>query len=277
MKTRLLLLLSIPLSIPLVGCSSSSGGSSSPSVTGVQIVTVSGTALTAAAGDALALKVVETLADGTTQDVPAGDAVVWSGPPTVTASSPDGTPSATPYPTLGDAPTALWIANPGRPDHTADLSGILFVLDAGTTSGGTVPVTASVGGMTASATISVTASPDGDATRGETLFGASGANCASCHGMTAQGSQPNADGTTYTIAGNTYSFPAPGIDAEDGNAAAEWSAPLFAVASRADLDDQAVTLRLPMPDWLTEPNPATGKTLTTQDFADIFAYLKTLQ
>ena len=272
MNTRLFLL----LSVPLAACSSSSGFPSSP-VMSVQIVSVSGTPLTAAAGDALALKVVETLADGTTQDVPAGDAVVWTGPPTVTASSPDATPSATPYPTPGDAPTALWIANPGRPDRAADLSGVLFVLDAGTAPGGTVPVTASVGGMTASATIAVAAPPAGDATRGETLYGASGANCASCHGMTAQGSEPNADGTTYTIAGNAYSFPAPGIDAEDGNAAAEWSAPLFAIASRADLDDQAVTLRLPMPDWLTEPNPATGKPLTTQDLADIFAYLKTLQ
>ena len=28
-------------------------------------------------------------------------------------------------------------------------------------------------------------------------------------------------------------------------------------------------------DWLAQPNPATGQPLTTQDFADIYAWLKT--
>lgn len=54
-----------------------------------------------------------------------------------------------------------------------------------------------------------------------------------------------------------------------------WNAALFAVASRADMDNQGVTLRAPMPDWLARTNPASGKPLTTQDFADIFAFLKT--
>jgi len=36
-----------------------------------------------------------------------------------------------------------------------------------------------------------------------------------------------------------------------------------------------ITLRAPMPDWLAEPNPATGAPLATQDLADMYAFLKT--
>jgi hypothetical protein len=36
-----------------------------------------------------------------------------------------------------------------------------------------------------------------------------------------------------------------------------------------------VTLREPMPDWLATNDPSTGKPLTTQDLADIFAFLQT--
>jgi cytochrome c len=199
----------------------------------------------------------------------------------VTATGPDATPAANPYPAIGAAPTAFWIANPARPDLDPDLQGVLFVLDAGSAPGGQVTVKASVTGSLLdgqpSATVTVAASPDGDATRGASLYGATRANCAECHGATAQGTPPNADGATYEIDGMSYSFPAPPIDAESGNAAAEWSPALFAIASRADLDDGAVTLRLPMPSWLTSPNPATGQPLTTQDLVDIFAFLKTQQ
>jgi hypothetical protein len=41
------------------------------------------------------------------------------------------------------------------------------------------------------------------------------------------------------------------------------------------MDNGGVALRLPMPDWLSTPNPATGAPLATQDFADIYAFLKT--
>jgi hypothetical protein len=272
MRTPILAL----FALPLLACSSSSGASSTP--TSMEIVTVSGAPLTAVAGDALALKVVETLSDGSKQDLPAAAEVAWSGPTTVTATSPDGTPADNAYPATGASPTALWIANPGRPDRAANLSGVLFVLDSGSTPGGSVMVTATVTGAStgsASAAIPVAASPAGDAARGAALYGKSGANCAECHGATGQGSVANADGTTYALAGMNYSFPAPPIDAEPDNAAAEWSPALFAIASRADLDDEAVTLRLPMPDWIGTPNPSTGKTLTTQDFADIFAFLAT--
>jgi mono/diheme cytochrome c family protein len=260
----------------LAACSSSS--SPSADVTGMQIVTVAGGPLTAVAGDAVALKVVETLSDGSTQDLPAGAQVAWSGPPTVTATAPDATPADTPYPATGAAPTAFWIANPSRTDRAADLGGVLFVLDAGSAAGGLVPVTAAVTGTShdgsASVSIAIAAGPDGDATRGATLYGAAGANCAECHGATGQGSPASTDGTNFSIDGQTYSFPAPGLDAEPGNAGAEWSAPLFAIASRADLDDGAVSLRLPMPDWLVGANTASGKPPSTQDLADIFAYMQ---
>jgi mono/diheme cytochrome c family protein len=273
--------------VPFLGCSSSSGSSSpssaaGPAPTALTIVAVSGAPLTAVAGDALALKVVDTFADGSTQDLPAGAKVTWGGPPTVTATAPDATPAANPYPaSAATRPTAMWIANPARSDVDPDLEGLLFVLDAGSAPGGQLTISASVTGGPldgqTSATVAVAASPDGDATRGARLYGATGANCSECHGATAKGSPANADGATYEIDGMSYSFPAPPIDAESGNAAAEWSAPLFAIASRADLDDGAVTLRSPMPSWLTTPNPATGKLLTTQDFADIFAFLETQQ
>ena len=273
MRTPILAL----VAVPFLACSSSSGSSQTP--TGVQIVTASGAPLTAVAGDALALKVVATLPDGSTEDLPAGAKVTWSGPPTLTATSPDGMPADDAYPATGAAPTALWIANPARSDHAANLSGILFVLDAGTAAGGSVMVTATVtgaspGGST-TASIVVSPTPAGDATRGAALYGISGANCAECHGATGQGTSANADGTTYTIDDVSYPFPAPPIDAEPDNAAAEWSPALFAIASRADVDDEGVTLRLPMPDWLGGPNPSTGKSLTTQELADIFAYLAT--
>jgi mono/diheme cytochrome c family protein len=266
--------------VPLLACSSSSGGSGTPSSANLQIVTVSGGALTAVAGDGLALKVVQIMADGSTQDLPSETTVTWSGPPTVTASSPDGMPADNAYPATGGAsPVGIWVANPSRADRAADLSGVLFVLDAGF-AGGSISVTAAVsGGASGSATalVSVSAAPMGDATHGAMLYGESGANCAECHGVTGKGT-PMADGDgMYTIDAKRYSFPAPGIDGEMGNAAAEWSSALFAISSRADLDDEAVSLRLPMPDWLGSRNPATGKVLSTQDFADIFAYLKTQQ
>ncbi|HEX3770626.1 MAG TPA: c-type cytochrome [Polyangiaceae bacterium] len=264
----------------LLGCSSSSdapaGGGSG--ATGLAIVPVSAPGLTAAGGDALALKVVNRKSDGTTEDVPAAQ-VTWSGPPTVTATDPSGMAAASAYPATGGAgPVAVWIANAPRADHASDLAGVLFILDAGA-SGGSVSVTATVsggGGGTATASVTVSATPAGDATRGAALYGASGAACAACHGATGHGSPDSADnGTTFSIDGTPYAFPAPGLNAEDGNAAAEWSPELFAIAARADLDDEAVSLRQPMPDWLTAESPGSGKALTTQDLADIFAFLAT--
>jgi mono/diheme cytochrome c family protein len=265
----------------LLGCSSSSDGSpggGGGSAAGLEIVPVSASALTATGGDALALKVVNHKSNGTAEDVPSAQ-VTWSGPPTVMASDPSGMATATPYPATGGAdPVAIWVSNPPRTDHATDLGGVLFILDSGK-AGGSVSVTATVSGTgasTATASVAVSATPPGDATRGATLYAAAGANCAECHGATGHGSPDSTDnGMTFPIDGMSSSFPAPGLNAEDGNAAAEWSPELFAIASRADLDDQAVSLRQPMPDWLSAESPGSGKVLTTQDFADIFAFLAT--
>ncbi len=158
------------------GCGSS--GPSGPSQ--LAIVPASGSSLDAVAGDALGLKVVEKAPDGSTTDLPSGATVVWSAPTTVTALAPEST-DPSPLPAFGAQPTALWIDNPNRPDRDSDLTGVLFILDAGA-AGGAVQVSATVSGTSndgaVSATVSVGPGPTGDATRGETIFMA---NCSTCH------------------------------------------------------------------------------------------------
>jgi mono/diheme cytochrome c family protein len=260
----------------LVACSSSSPGSNTQLV----IVNVSGAQLQAVAGDALALKVVEQMADGSTQDLPAGARVAWTLPGLVKTLPPDST-APSPLPVAGAQPTAVWIDNTGRPDRNADLTSVLFILDPGTVQNATVEVTATVSGTTpggdVTGSVGVDPTPAGDWARGATLYGSGGANCAECHGPTGHGSPDAPEASTYTMAGGTYDYPAPGINAEPGNTAGDpaWDAALFAVASRADMDNGGVTLRLPMPDFLAQANPATGQPLSTQDFADIYAFLKT--
>jgi len=267
-----------------VACSGGSGAASGATepeaLPQFQIVTASGGPLEALAGDALSLKVVEVLPDGATGDLPAGSSVVWTSPsPPITALPPNsGAPS--PMPVAGAQPSAAWVDNPSRPDQGADLANVLFVLDPGTVQNAAVQVSATVSGGSPSgdvtASITVDPTPVGDWTRGAALYGSSGANCAVCHGSSGHGSPANPDGSTYSLDGVSYPFPAPGLNAEPGNTASDpaWNAALFAVASRADMDNGGITLRLPMPDWLSRPGPA-GQPLTTQDYADIFAFLKT--
>jgi hypothetical protein len=267
---------SVALGGSLAGCSSSSGGGTSQLV----IVTTAGGPLLAVAGDAVGLKVVLMAADGTTQDLPSGASVSWTSPDVVTTLPPEST-AASPLPVAGAQPTAAWIDNTYRPDRKADLEGVLFILDPGTVQNGVIQVSATVSGASpggnVTASIGINPTPAGDWTRGEALYGSNGANCAECHGATGHGSPNAPDATRYTIAGGTYAFPAPGINAEPGNCASDpaWDAALFAVASRADMDNGGVTLRLPMPDWLSQANPATGQPLSTQDLADIYAFLQT--
>ena len=123
----------------------------------------------------------------------------------------------------------------------------------------------------------VSPAPAGDWSRGAALYGAQGANCAECHGATGHGSVSTFGAAKFTIAGATYDFPASGLNAEPGNLASDsaWNAALFAIAARSDVDNRGTTLRAPMPSWLVRPNPATGRALTTQDFADIYAFLRT--
>ena len=252
-------------------------------VTGYRLATAEGGPLTAVPGDGLQLVVLETLSDGTTAPLPSGATVTWSGPPVVTALAAGTEPDAGVLPERGDAPAALWLVNPGRaPD--ANGAGVLWVLDRGTATSPTVDVTAVVGGVTpagvvsarigvaprgaalpkigfgtggaVTATISIGAPPAGDATAGKATFAA---NCATCHGATAHGKGD-----------------APGLNAEDGNVAADpdWNAATLAFAARADVDDLGVSLDSEMPNWLTK-KAANGKTLTAADFADIYAFLKT--
>jgi hypothetical protein len=260
--------------VPLLGLGACS--SDAPSAMDLRIVA---SPREAVAGDAVTLSVVRTMEDGSTEPLPSAAKVAWSGPAVVTALAP-GSTADSPLPAPGAQPLAVFLDNPGRPDRAADLARVLFVLDAGS-AGGTVPVTAEISGLAspgrATIAITVAATPDGDATRGAALYGSAGANCAACHGESGHGSPPAADGTTYLLAGMSYDLPAPGLNAEMGNVGEDpdWNAALFAVSSRGDIDNAGVTLQLPMPDWLTAVNPATMRALTTQDFADIYAFLRT--
>jgi mono/diheme cytochrome c family protein len=253
------------------------GSSSAPAAPQLGIAAVSGAPLSAVAGDAVALQVVVVEADGSTHPLSDGVSVTWTSPAVVTALPPGSTaPSPLPVP-LAD-PTGAWIDNPGRPDRNADLAGVLFVYDPGTVQNGTLQVSATVRGGSPSgdvtASILVDPTPAGDWTRCGPLYAAS---CASCHGPTGHGSPGAPEASSYVIGGQTYDYPAPGLNAEPGNTAWDpaWNAALFAIAARADVDNGGLTLRLPMPDWLTEPSTVTSVPLTTQDLADIYAFLKT--
>jgi mono/diheme cytochrome c family protein len=280
--SQVLLLAVSSLGLGAVACSSGSSEPATPPT--LQIVTSSGAPLSAVAGDAVALKVVLVASDGTVGDLPTGTTVQWSVPYPVVTLPPDSI-AASPLPPASIHPTGAWIENRYRTDDAASLANVLFALDPGVTQNGSLEVSAVVSGLTSvadgggsvTANIAVQPTPAGDWTRGQTLYGPTGANCAQCHGATGHGSAPPSADGSYAIAGGTYDFPAPGINAEPGNCASDpaWDAALFAVASRADMDNGGVALRLPMPNWLTTPNPATGAPLATQDLADIFAFLKT--
>jgi mono/diheme cytochrome c family protein len=262
------------------GCSN---GGAPASVSGLRVVTASGSPLAGQAGDALKLKVVQTDNDGKTADLPGGAKVSWTLPSTIAALAPEDDTDPSPLPAFGVEPTAVFIDNPNRADRNADLADALFLLDPGTAPGGPLQISATVTGVMTgdagepSASAAVASGPVGDPTRGSTLYGPLGANCAQCHGLTGHGSTEPPGSTTFAIAGHTYDFPAPGLNAEDGNVGSDpaWNAALLAVSCRSDVDNGGVTLRAPMPDWLVTPNPATGQPLTTQDFADIYAFLQT--
>src|SRR5580704_2292078 len=191
---------------------------SSPTSTGFEIVSANGHELSAVAGDALALQVVETFSDGSTR--PAADAT-WVAPITIVPLDPDST-AASPIPTFGTAPTAVFVDATLRTDRDDDLTGVLFALDAGSTPGGTTTATAMVGSAMATISIPIGATPAGNATNGATKYAA---GCSDCHGTMAQGTPASSDGS-YTIDGNAYAFPAPGLDTESGNLASDpgWNA-----------------------------------------------------
>ena len=245
--------------------------SSSTSVTGYRIEGAG----SAVAGDALALSVVEVLSDGTTEPLGSAATVTWTAPATVTATDPTAANSPDVLPAFGADPTGIFLANPVRTDTSGLIAGVLFVLDAGSDGGGTLDIAATVSGESApvTATVAVAHGPSGNASNGQTVYAA---NCAACHGATADGTPANTDGT-YTIDGAKYDFPAPGLNnaPDTGNLGGDpsWNAALLAFAARADARNTGVALRDPMPCWFADDAASSSAPPTTQDFADIYAWL----
>ncbi len=247
------------------GCGSANSGPTSPAADPeYKIVAVDGGAPAATEGAALRLQVVEVNADGTTTPLPSGASITWSGPPVVTALAQGSSPSASILPQPGATATGMWVRNP---DHLteAQLNGVLYVLDKGTGDNPSIAVTATVTGGApageATAAIPIAPFPTGDVTRGQTLYTQ---NCATCHGAQGQGTSlaPGLNDSTDSD-GN------PNVAADPG-----WTGPLFAVTPMDNMDNEGVSLATAMPRWLiTEAR--NGALLTSQDLADIYAYLKT--
>jgi mono/diheme cytochrome c family protein len=243
--------------VVLVGC----GGSNSPATFAqYRIVATGGGELKADVGDAFHLSVVMGLSDGTTKPLASDAKVTWSGPPVVTALPVGSTPSDSLWPQPGATATAMWIKNP---EHLSDaqVAGVLYVLNAGSAANPAIDVTASVAGGAAPAgkamaAVSVAPLPAGDVTRGQPLYAA---NCSSCHGAQGEG-------------GST----GPGLNGEPDHVAGDpgWSPQMLGLSARSNMDDLGVSLGLAMPKWLLL-NGASGQLLTTQNFADIYTFLKT--
>ena len=214
-------------------------------------------------GAALKLAVVIVGPDGTTSALPTGTNVTWTAPPTMTAADPMDAGGAS-LPSV--SPLAFFAQNPFRPDRS-DYDGVLFVLQQGNTDNPNITVSASVNGFgTVTAFVPVMPPLTGDQDAGAAAFVSF--KCAECHGPTGAGSPMN-DAGTYTFQGATYDYPAPPIFAGDGGAAADpaWNAAFFGLAGQGSIDNAGVSLRQPMPDLL-------GPT-TAQDYANIFAFMRT--
>jgi mono/diheme cytochrome c family protein len=241
----------------LAGACSSSTSASPPTVAGYRIVCADGSSLAAVAGEAKRLAVVQVMSDDTTAALSAATRVTWSGPPLVKALSIGSMPPSSILPQTGLPATAMWLQNP---DHFTDdqLAGVLWILDGGTDSLPTVAVKASLSDPAGDATASIRIGPTpaGDIGRGQVTYGS---NCASCHGATGEGTTqfPGLNNTPDHVAGDP-----------------DWNASLFAMTARSDMDDLGVSLDTSMPKWLVRPS-SSGQLLSTSDFADIYAFLKT--
>lgn len=244
--------------------SCSLGSVSSPITTGYRIASLPPLLV----GGSATLQVEALHREGSPTALPLGYRVAWSGPATVQALAPGSTGSLLVAP--GSAPLAIFVSNPWRPDHEGDLEGTLFALTSGP-EGGTQSVSARVSDARGSEVASLSSvvtlrpMPPGDPERGRMLWNTTYA-CATCHGVTGDGSTGNAPGVT---------FPAPALNdtqTPEGPALAAdpaWSEGLFGMAMRADMDNQGVALRLPMPDWLKGRPSA-------EDCADLYAWLKSV-
>ena len=250
-------------SIGVVACSPTPTANVVDAGLALVITTNNSVAMLATPGAALKLSVMIQNDDGTTGALPQGTKVTWIAPQTIVAADPNDAGSAS---LPSDSPLAFFIDNPVRPDRT-DYDGVLFIVQRGATDTPNVTVTATVDGFgTVSAYWPIrdplTGDPDAGATRYTAL------KCDGCHGPTGAGSPKQSDGT-YSLAGTSYTFPAPPLNAGDGGAAADpaWTGALFGLAAMGDVDNGGVGLRSPMPDFF-------GST-TAQDFADIYAFTKT--
>jgi hypothetical protein len=69
---------------------------------------------------------------------------------------------------------------------------------------------------------------------------------------------------------------APGLNADPDNVAADpsWTPQMLGLAARSNMDNEGVSLDPSMPKWLMRKDAA-GGLLTTQDFSDMYAFLKT--
>jgi hypothetical protein len=251
---------------------------------GIEIVTTNDASLSGAPGDSIPFAVLYELEDGGTAPVPEA-LVEWTSPTTVVAQNPKSPGPGSVLPEAGAEPTAFFVSNMYRIDHF----GGLFITDPGTVASPTVTVSAKVMGVgTASVKVTILPNPVGNPTRGGMLFSSIPDNpCAGCHGATGNGSPPVDGGgadAEYRIptgsGGELYPYPAPPLndtttDAGPGVAAdPAWSAGLLGMAAQADIDNNGVSLRIPMQEFF-QTQDGTGHVMNAQDFADIYAWLKT--
>jgi hypothetical protein len=246
----------------------------------LKIVAANDAALQGAPGEAVQLQVVFVLADGGT--IVAPGQVTWTLPATVVAQDPNDAGPNSVIPDTGAQPTGFFVEN----DYRQTQPGVLFVIDRGTVSDAGIQVMASLADAgQVSAVVAISSAPDaGDPTRGQALFQTI-LGCAVCHGTTASGTPPidgGEAGVQYEIPmQGLFSYPAPGLNdvtTEAGpNVAADpaWNAALLGMAIQADIDNAGVALRPPMPDFFQATTDDAGTTLRAQDFADIYAWLKT--
>jgi hypothetical protein len=255
---------------------------SAPTVTGMAIVSAYGTPLQGAPGDVLQLTVLLTMSDGTTRAA-LDNQVSWLAPPTLVAEDPYDA-GADIVPEAGAQATGFFVQN----DYRESNLGVLYITASGSVPNPTITVFASiVDAGEVSAAVSILPAPAGDVASGLDLF-QHAPGCGVCHGSTGAGSPPALfpdggavlidGGAAYFIAGQLYPYPAPGLNnaPDSGNLASDpaWNAALLAMAAQSDIDNRGVALRNPMPDWFGGKDPS-GRTLGAQDFADIYAWLKT--
>ena len=221
-------------------------------------------------GDAIHLNVVKLMSDGSTASLSIGAKIAWVGTPILVATDDDAIPPPNAATLLDPSaiPTGFFVRNPARTDHASDLKNVLFVVGDPSLSSvvnlQALVTGGDVGSGAATASISIAPLPPGDVANGQILYAI---NCATCHGVTGDGGgagAPDAPGLNNTSPGGQ-----PNLAADPG-----WNAALLAFASRTDVDNGGISLDLPMVNWLSQQD-AYHEYLSTQDFADIYAWLLT--